>query len=297
MRFLSIANKMLPAVPLLIVGLALVGCASTPPPAEPAAEETAPPNDETAPTTEELEARELELEQREAALAQREAQPPPRTSVPAPSRPATAPAGSAPAVGSSPATTTPYTPPVEAAPAYRTVVYTLPTATNLEVEFLDGLSSETNQVGDTFRTSVTRDVLQDGRVVIPAGSSVLGSVTAVTPAKKIGGQASIELRFDRIELLSGETMPVQATLTEVGKSQAGKDTGTIGGSAVGGAVLGRLLSKKDKGKGTVVGAAVGAAVGTAIAAGNKNDPVEIPEGTISNLSLDTSLDVALRVAQ
>lgn len=170
-------------------------------------------------------------------------------------------------------------------PERRTVTVTVPASTGLEVEFLAGLSSEEALAGDPVETFVVNDVMQDGRVVIPAGSVVAGQVTEVQPAKKIGGRAKLSLDFDTLRLTSGDEVTIRSSIEYVGKKQSGKDAATIGGSAAGGAILGRVLSGDDKDKGTVLGAVVGAAIGTAVAANNKTDPVLIESGEITELLL------------
>jgi hypothetical protein len=167
----------------------------------------------------------------------------------------------------------------------RTVTVTVPASTGIEVEFLAGLSSEEALVGDAVETLVVNDLMQDGRVTIPAGSIVAGQVTEVQPAKKIGGRARLLLDFDTLRLRSGEEIAIRSSIEYVGKKQAGKDAATIGGSAAGGAILGRVLGGDNKDKGTVLGAVVGAAIGTAVAAKNKTDPVSIEAGQTTELLL------------
>ncbi len=184
--------------------------------------------------------------------------------------------------------------PQETAPPAEPIVKTVPAGTPIEVAFLDGVSSKSSQAGDSFRTRVTKDVVQDGIVVVPAGSVVVGSVTEATGLKKIGGQAKLTLAFTKLELTSGRSAPISASFAEKGKSETGKDAATIGGATAGGALLGRLLSKGDKSKGTVLGAIVGAAAGTAIAAKTKGEEVEIPAGTAITLKLDQPTQVPVR---
>ncbi len=178
-------------------------------------------------------------------------------------------------------------------PAERTVVLRLPAATPIEVEFQDFLSSEASLVGDRFRASVVRDVLQDGVVAIPAGSEVLGTVSSVVAQKKIGGQQLLALSFDRVELPSGQSVGIQAVLEAEGRSQKKKDAATIGGSAAGGAVLGRVLSRK--GKSAAIGAILGAAVGAAVASTNAGDPVIIEPGSFAELLLEIPIHVTVNL--
>jgi uncharacterized protein YqgC (DUF456 family) len=93
-------------------------------------------------------------------------------------------------------------------------------------------------------------------------------------------------------LPSGSTLPLHASFLEEGKSRAGRDAATIGGSTAGGALLGRILS--NGGRGTILGALVGAAVGTAIASKTAGEEVVIPEGSVISLKLDQPLAVDAR---
>jgi hypothetical protein len=188
-------------------------------------------------------------------------------------------------------------PPVTAAeppPPPEPLIKTVPAGTAIEVAFLDGVSSKSSQAGDSFRARVAKDVVEDGIVVIPAGSVVVGSVVEAVSLKKIGGQAKLALEFNKLELTSGRSAPISASFAETGKSETGKDAATIGGATAGGAVLGRMLSKGDKGKGTVLGAIVGAAAGTAIASKTKGEEVEILAGTAITLKLDRAAQITVR---
>lgn len=171
------------------------------------------------------------------------------------------------------------------APRPQPEIHTVAAGTRLPVEFLDGVSSRSSQAGDSFRARVTEDIAVGEVVVIPAGSIVKGSVTEAVPLKKIGGSARLALEFNRLELPSGEAVPIAAAFSRAGKSETAKDAGTIAGATAGGALLGRLLSKKDKDKGTVIGAVVGGAAGTAVAAKTKGEEVEIPAGTALDIEL------------
>ncbi len=171
-------------------------------------------------------------------------------------------------------------------------VKTLPSGTTLDLIFLDGLSSQTSQAGDPFRARVARDVAHDGVVLIPAGSVVAGSVVEAVPLKKIGGTARLSLTFSAIELTSGSSVDIEATLAEQGKSETKKDAATIGGAAAGGALLGRLVG--HGGKGALIGAVVGGAAGTAVAAKTKGEQVEIPVGTERAIQLNRPVDVTVR---
>lgn len=174
------------------------------------------------------------------------------------------------------------------------LVMEVPSGTVMEVEFLEGLSSQTSEPGDIFRVRVASDVATDGAVGIPAGSEILGVVTEAVPLKKVGGRAKLALKFTDLVLPSGKTVPIQASLVTEGRSETRKDAATIGGAAAGGAILGRVLSRKDRSRGAVIGAIIGAAAGAAIASKTPGEEVTIDRGTKVDLRLDDGVEVRAR---
>jgi type IV secretory pathway VirB10-like protein len=171
---------------------------------------------------------------------------------------------------------------------------TLPAGTHLDVEFTRALASNTSAPGDTFRVRVAHDVMDEGEVVIPRGSEILGEVTEAVPLRKVGGQAKLALRFTDLVLPDGATVPIDASFVQQGRNETGKDAATIGGAAAGGAVLGRILNKGNRSRGAVIGAIIGAVAGTAIASRNPGEEVVIPEGSVVGLRLDDAVDVRVQ---
>jgi hypothetical protein len=174
------------------------------------------------------------------------------------------------------------------------VTKTITAGTDLDVELVDPASSKTSHVGDVVRAKVMKPIVIDGLTVVAAGSVVDGSITEAIPLKKIGGAASLGLKFGTLELADGSKFAVSAEIHEQGKSETGKDAGTIAGATAGGALLGRLLSHGDKTKGTLIGAVVGAAAGTGAAAATKGQEVELPVGTPLALHLAQPLDIKVQ---
>ena len=171
---------------------------------------------------------------------------------------------------------------------------TVPSGQHLAVELVGGLSSAESQAGDTFRVRVARDVEADGELAIPAGSEVHGLVSeAVSAGAKRGQPAKLVLKFTDLVLPDGTTLPIRATLEEIGESRPGRKAATVGGGAAAGAVLGRVLAGSgSRGKGTVIGALVGALAGAAIASHTAaSEQIEIPAGTLFNLRLDEAVEI------
>jgi predicted component of type VI protein secretion system len=89
------------------------------------------------------------------------------------------------------------------------VIKTLAAGTDLEIELLDGASSKTSKVGDLVRGRVTKAVMVDGLTAVPAGATVEGTVTEAIALRKIGGTASLGLRFDTLEPCPTSCIPIK----------------------------------------------------------------------------------------
>ena len=76
-------------------------------------------------------------------------------------------------------------PTAERLPALITTA-TVPSGTTLSVEFAETVASNTHSEGDTFRVRVTDDIREDGHVVIPAGSEIVGQVTLLQDDRALG---------------------------------------------------------------------------------------------------------------
>jgi hypothetical protein len=140
----------------------------------------------------------------------------------------------------------------------------------IRVKLMDRLSSVESERGQQFRGQVALDVLQDGKVMIPAGSGIEGRVTAVS-AGHFGGHGSLRLQPETVILPDGtryqlhaETTGTRGSKTKVGGegritpgSRAKKDGieygAVMGTGAVTGAVLGGPVGALT---GTIVGAGV-----------------------------------------
>lgn len=167
---------------------------------------------------------------------------------------------------------------------------TVPAGSIVTVEFLDRLSSHDSTVGQGFSARVVDPVRIDGRVAIPAGAIVTGTVTEAKPAKKVGGSSRLGLEFDELELTAGGSVPIVATFSSKGKSSTGRDVAIIAGAAAGGAILGNQTIDKDGG---TKGALIGAAAGAIAASQTRAKPVVIETGTVTNLELTEAVSLVI----
>jgi len=180
-------------------------------------------------------------------------------------------------------TTTASTDPTEANASQRGVV---PAGQELDVRLQAPLSSETAKVEQRFETTTVADLMQDGRVLIPAGSVVRGVVSAVDPAGRgLDRKGSMTLSFDQITV-NGRTHDMRAQATSVFESRGIRDeAGTAGVGAGVGGIVGGIIGGV---KGAVLGAVIGA--GGAIVATEGKD-IELPAGTVVRLRLDSPVTV------
>ncbi len=134
------------------------------------------------------------------------------------------------------------------------------------------LTSERARVEDRIEARVVRDVRADGRVAIPAGSRVLGSVILVERGGRMRDRARIGIRFHTLSLGDGTRVPITTeTIYRLGETPGDNSAKKIGGGAVAGAILGAILGG---GKGAAIGATTGAAGGSAVVmAGERSEAV------------------------
>ncbi len=160
----------------------------------------------------------------------------------------------------------------------------VPVGTLLDVRMQATLSSATAAVEDRFEATTVHDLVQAGRVVIPAGSVVRGVVKAVDKATRGDRKGSLTLGFDRITI-RGRTYTMKATVTEKVEASTKEEAAKIGGAAAAGAIVGAILGG---GKGAAIGAILG---GGGMVAATPGSDVEVPAGTVLRIRLDTELIV------
>ena len=211
-----------------------------------------------------------------AALHDAPAPPPPQAAptTPPPSRP--------------PAAKPKPTPP--AAPATRTAA----TGAFLDLAVGDSLSSKFTKAGDHFTAAVVEDVKDaQGRVVIPAGSTVQGSVVEVKAAPNPSTPGTMTLALNSVTV-GGRDYPIEARIDSIetvrqGRGVSGGDAAKVGGGAAAGAILGRVIGKNTKG--AVIGGILGGIVGAGVAVQSKDVDIVLPKGAHINASLAAPLTV------
>jgi hypothetical protein len=163
----------------------------------------------------------------------------------------------------------------------------IPVDTELDVRLTKRLSSETAQVEDRVEATTVVD-LRDGetdRVLIPAGSTMRGTVDSVTKAGRVDRKGSITLTFDQVTV-RGRSYPIRATVVDAIESGGIKEEiPKIGGAAGVGAVIGGILGGA---KGALLGILIG---GGGMVAATEGKDVDLPPGTTLRVRLDSGLNM------
>jgi type IV secretory pathway VirB10-like protein len=146
----------------------------------------------------------------------------------------------------------------------------------LGIQLETPLSSETAHVEDSVEARVSRDVRVDGRVAIPYGTRVLGSVVLVERGGKLKDRARIGVRFTTLVLTDSTRVPINTEMiTREGEPPSAESSRKIGGGAIGGAIIGAILGG---GKGAAIGGGIGAAGGTAAVMAGGRHPAILQTG-------------------
>lgn len=182
--------------------------------------------------------------------------------------------------------------PAPAAPA-APVALTLAAGTRVPLAVSDTLSTRHAKVGDPFTASVSQAVTDPaGRVVIPAGATVQGTIDAADARTPLsGGRLALTVHSVTV---GGTSYTVQATVVSEDTVTLGRgvDKGAVekaGAGAAIGAIAGGLIGKNAKG--AIIGGLAGAAGGAAVARETRSIDFVLPKGAALTITLDQPLTV------
>src|SRR5438270_2241345 len=175
---------------------------------------------------------------------------------------------------------------------------TIPAGTKVHVSVEQAISTKNAKEGDAVYCETAFPVVQDGRMLIPAGTYVQGKISHIQRAGRIKGRAELLMHFTTLIYPNGytvmlpgavENMPGADKTSMKGSegtvrqdSQTGQKVGTVGSTAATGAVIGGL---SGGGKGALIGAGAGGAVGTAFALLTRGNDVRLENGTSVEMTI------------
>jgi hypothetical protein len=160
----------------------------------------------------------------------------------------------------------------------------IPVGTEFDVRLQTRLNSGTARVEDRFDATTVVPYEHNGRVLVPSGSVLRGTVSSVTPASRgVNRRGELTLIFDRFTI-EGRTYTARATVMQA--LQGETDTGRVAAGAGVGAIIGGILGGV---RGALTGILIGGGGTVAATEGNE---VDLAPGTLLRVRLDAPIDVA-----
>jgi len=161
----------------------------------------------------------------------------------------------------------------------------------LQLSLTTAVASDTSRVEDAVRADLTSPVIVDGRIVVPAGATVSGIVTAVDDSGRVKGRAHIAFDFRSLESDGSRYALSADQVSRIAAATKGEDATKVGIGAGAGAVIGGLLGGK---KGAAQGAAVGGGAGAGVVLATKGGEIRLASGTDVSTQLTAPLTVRVR---
>jgi hypothetical protein len=177
---------------------------------------------------------------------------------------------------------------------------TVAKGTKLDMLTTTPISIGISSAGDEFFGKITKDYTIDGKVVIPSGTLMHGTINEVSPPKRAGRDGYVAMKFDYLITPDGREIGIDGGYSNE-KSTAAKVAKIVGRSAgytLAGGALGAIMVLKYGGMAAVAasngyalagGAAVGGAVGLTAAMVGKGKSITIDPGAELSVKLEDGL--------
>src|SRR5438067_4612560 len=95
----------------------------------------------------------------------------------------------------------------------KTSEFTVTPGTKVPLSLLNSVSTKHSAEGDRIYLETVFPIMVNGRIVIPPGSYVAGTVTQVKKPGRVKGRGEIYVRFDSITLPNGVTRDFRARMS------------------------------------------------------------------------------------
>jgi hypothetical protein len=172
---------------------------------------------------------------------------------------------------------------------YREV--TIPAGTVLHLTLETPVGSDTSRLEQAVHASLRTPVIVRGVEALPAGTPVIGHVTAARRPGKVKGRGYVAMRFTNVDTPGEGTTRIRTTAAgHLAPATKEKDALKIIAPAAGGAVLGRVIG--DKG-GARTGAVVGGAAGTGYVLSTRGAEARLGKG--ARVAVKLTAPVTVRV--
>ncbi|MCU1260463.1 MAG: hypothetical protein JWO80_3348 [Bryobacterales bacterium] len=185
--------------------------------------------------------------------------------------------------------------------------YVVGTGVKIPLALINSVSTKHSAPGDRVYLETVFPILANGKIVIPPGSFVSGTITEVKRPGRVKGRGELYLRFDSLTLANGVTRDFRARLSGVdgraseeldrkegkiiSEGNKGGDVRTVAETTAAGASIGVVAgaAAKSVGKGAGIGAGAGAAAGLAEVLLTRGPDAVLAKGSTIEMVLDRPL--------
>ena len=193
----------------------------------------------------------------------------------------------------------------EAAPA--PAVYTLDMGTRVPLSLINSISTKHSAEGDRVYLETVFPLLANGRIVVPVGSYVAGTVTQLKKPGRVKGRGELYVRFDTLTLPNGVTRDFHGRIGSMDgnakdeldrtegkvRSEGNKagDARTVGEAGAAGASIGTIAGAASGhyGMGAGIGAGAGVAAGMIGVLTSRGPDAVLARGSTLEMVLDRSI--------
>jgi type IV secretion system protein VirB10 len=164
---------------------------------------------------------------------------------------------------------------------------TVPMGTHVLLQLVGEVSTKHAQEGDHVYLRTAAPVAADGRVAIPRGSDVQGTITRTKPAGRVSGKGELYIRFDSLILPNGVSRDFHARPSGNEGQVPGNGKSADGRTVMMGAGMGATVGAITRGlPGAAVGGGIGALAGVLL---SRDQDVVLRAGTHVEMVLDRDL--------
>jgi hypothetical protein len=195
----------------------------------------------------------------------------------------------------------------EPSPAPKPTSFVIQPGTRIPLSMINSVNTKHSASGDRVYLQTVFPILSNGKVVIPPGSYVEGTVTEVKRPGRVRGKGSLYVRFDSLILPNGVTREFHSRVGSLdgrgdeklekkegrieSESGRGDDAKTVAITGASGALIGAGLGSEagSMGQGAAIGAGAGVAAGVMMALLSRGPDATLPKGSTIEMVLDRQL--------
>ncbi len=198
-------------------------------------------------------------------------------------------------------------PPAQPPPPAPPANYTVDAGVKVPLNLINSISTKHSQPGDRVYLETAFPILSHGRIVIPVGSYVAGTVTEIKKPGRVKGRGELYVRFDSLTLPNGVTRDFTSRMGTMDANSSGKldrdegkvvsegnksgDLQTVAETTATGTSVGGIAGavSHHAGLGLGVGAAAGATAGIIAILVSRGPDAILAKGSTVEMILDRNI--------